>query len=187
MGFNFDGAGFDFSTKPKTAGKKKSAEPETDYQKRNKQEQDRRKLATCADYNSIVTFKSEQDLKDMQKQLGVEKLFYAICEIEGIVENFPKQKRDWKIKTTCDSQDVEYWGEKETFEETCKNDLNNFLKLAEIADKTTEVKNVYNSPYYFVIIGKDDNDMQRFLTEHKLFRYGDRFLDGSKWLADIKA
>ena len=187
MGFNFDGAGFDFSTKPKTTGKKKSVEPETDYQKRNKQEQDRRKLATCANFSTQVCFNSENDMKEFQNLLGAEKQFYACCNIEEIVSGFKEQKRDWKVKITTDAQNIEWWDEKPKFEDTCKNDLKVFMEMAETADKATEFKNVYNSPYYFVLVAKDDNDLTDFLTRHKLFRYGERRLNGSKWLADIKA
>ena len=186
MGFNFDGAGFDFSAKTAKSTKKKK-EPATDYQQRNKQEQDRRKLATCAEYFSRVMFSTEKELKDFQKILGAEKQFYACCEIEETVASFPEQKRDWKVKATTDIQEIGMWDEESSFEETCKTDLRKFLQFAEEADKTKESKNVYNSPYYFVLVAKDNEDMQRFLTEHKMFRYGDKYLNGSQWLKDINS
>lgn len=185
MGFNFQGSGFDFSAKP-AKSKKKTKEPTTDYQQRNKQEQDRRKLATCAEYFSRVTFSTEDELKEFQNLLGESKQFYVCCDIEETVAGFSQQKRDWRVKVTTDIQKVDFWDEEPTFEETCKTDLKGFMKLAEEADKVTSSKNVYNSPYFFVLIAKDDADMQRFLTEHKLFRYGDKFLNGSQWLQDIK-
>lgn len=185
MGFNFQGAGFDFSAKP-AKSKKKTKEPTTDYQQRNKQEQDRRKLATCSNFSSIVCFENEKDLINMQKEFGELKKFYPCCEIENVVANFPTQKRDWRTKVTSDFDKINWWDEEDTFEKTCKTDLKEFMKLAEQADKKKSSKNVYNSPYYFVLVAKDDEDMQNFLTEHKLFRYGDRFLNGSQWLQDIK-
>ena len=187
MGFNFDGAGFDFSTKPKITGKKKSAEPETDYQKRNKQEQDRRKLATCSNYFTTVCFKSENELKEFQKLLGSEKLFYPCCEIEEIISKFKRQSRDWKIKITTEIDKIDWWQEQATFEATCKKDLEETAKILKQRDKESNYRDVYNSRFSFVLVAKDDDDLTDFLTRHKLFRYGERRLNGSKWLADIKA
>lgn len=185
MGFNFKGAGFNFAQKAKQMQKNK--EPETDYQQRNKQEQDRRKIATCSNYFTTVCFKAEAELRTFQKLLGSQSEFYACCNIESIVANFPTAKRDWKTRVTTSTAKISLWNEKETFEQTCKNDLQEFMKLANQVDKTKDCKNVYNSPFYFVLVAKDDGDMQNFLTKHKLFRYGDRYLNGSKWLNDIQA
>ena len=184
MAFNFNGEGFNFSASSK--GKRKTKQPTTDYQQRNKQEYDRRKLATCIAYTTEVCFNSEVELKHFQKLLGAEKQFYPCCEIEDIIASFPVSKRDWKTKITTDIQKIDFWEEKKTFEQTCKNDLKECLKLLKQADSLTEVKNIYNSPYFVVLVAKDDDDLTDFLTRHKLFRYGERRLDGSKWLKDIK-
>lgn len=185
MGFNFENKGFDFSPQSKQKTGKKAKEPTTDYQERNKQEQDRRKLATCTEYFSRVMFKTEQELKAFQELLGAQKQFYSCKEIEEIVATFPTHKRDWKVKATTEVQEVPMSEEQSTFEETCVADLEQFIELAEIADQATESNNIFNSPHFLIFVAKDNEDMQAFLTRHKLFRYGDKYLDGSQWMADI--
>ena len=183
MGFNFQGTGFDFSAKP-AKSKKKTKEPTTDYQQRNKQEQDRFKLATCSNFFSTVCFNTENENKEFQKKLGAEQTYYPICEFEEVFGEFKKHNRDWKTKEKITKANFEKWDDPSTFEETCINDLKHLLFLFEKA-KENEIKYVLDSPFFIVIIAKDDDDMQKFLTENKLFRYGDRFLDGSAWLKDI--
>lgn len=184
MSFNFENKGFDFSPQSKQKTGKKAKEPTTDYQERNKKEQDRFKLATCSNFFSIVCFNTEEEKQKFQKLLGAEKQFYSCLEIEEVVATFPTHKRDWKVKEKITKADFERWEDPPTFEEICQNDLEHLLTLFDLA-KSKKAGYVLDSPYFFVLIAKDDEDMQRFLTNNKLFRYGDRFLDGSSWLADI--
>ena len=185
MNFSFENKGFDFSPKSKQKTGRKAKEPTTDYQERSKKEQDRRKLATCTEYFSRVMFKTEQELQEFQQLLGAVKCFYSCKEIEEVVATFPVHKRDWKIKATTEVQEVPMWEEESTLEATCATDLKKFIELAEIADQATSSKSIFNSPHFLVFVAKDNEDMQEFLTRHKLFRYGDKYLDGSQWLADI--
>lgn len=183
MSFNFNGGGFDFSAKP-TKKAKQSKEPTTDYQQRNKQEQDRFKLATCSNFFSTVCFNTEEEKKEFQKRLGSERTYYAICEFEEVFGSFKKHSRDWKTKERITKADFEKWEDPATFEDVCINDLKHLFTLFEEA-KNKEIKYVLDSPFFIALVAKDDEDMQKFLTQYKLFRYGDRFLDGSSWLRDI--
>lgn len=186
MSFNFNGSGFDFSAKP-TKKAKQSKEPTTDYQQRNKQEQDRRKLATCSNYFTTVCFKTQREKQDFQQLLGSVKEFYSCKEIEDVISKFSEQKRDWKIKVSTEIENINWWQEQATFEDTCRKDLEETFKLLQNKDKESNYQNIFNSCYYVVLIARDDKDLIDFLTNYKLFRYGERRLDGSKWLADIQA
>ena len=176
--------GFDFSSKKTRASRVQTS----DYASRAKQEQKRFRLATCTAFYVMVCFATEDDLRAFQDKLGDSRKYIPGRDVEDKIAAFPTHNRDWRTKTVGGVApdplaNVEYT---DGLEVDCKRELVALQSAFGSVDmRPDRAAHVADSPYWFVIVCKDDDDMLRFLTEYKLLRYGDKYLDGSKWLHDI--
>ena len=180
--------GFDFT--PNSARKKTRSQkaPISDYQARSKREQQRRKLVTCTAFYVVVCFETETDMQTMQSRLGDARKYIPACDVEEAVAALPKFDSDWRVTLKgCVAPDptsaVTYVDDLEV---DCKSELATIEQAFDSCDEhPAKADNVADSPYWFVIVGRDNDDIAEFAERHSLLRYGDKVLDGSRWLIDI--
>lgn len=62
-----------------------------------------------------------------------------------------------------------------------------YIKAFESLEVKPYYDNVWSSAYYVVCVFRDSDDLESFIREYALAKYGDLYMDGSKILEALEA
>lgn len=194
-----------FAAKVKHETAKGDTAPEyaKDYRERAKAEQDRRKLATCVDFYSVVCFKTDDELKRFKDSVlsstlswGGGGVYYKGEDFAEALEragfgrtakrSVPKKPVTYRpsLPNPCAENETKYTG---VMEHDIYLDFMAIYKAFIEWPAVEPVRHVFDSPHWLCAVFKSGDDLRDFIASHGLSRYTDgvRNLDGSAMLKRI--
>lgn len=178
--------GFNFKAKKTKANPQ---EADSGYRQRAKQETDRFKLATDADFWFSVCFKTKKDEEEFRKKLKLEeKRYFSGVEFAEKTKHLENTKKGFpaKIGSHPAKKDplasVDYT---ENLETDCFLEAAALLEAFRSVKPKEEYKDATDSAYWIAVYFKSQTDKDKYLEDHCLLKYGDKYINGTAWLSKL--
>lgn len=198
MAFDFDKAAGKSKAKRIAAAKgsrrapKASPEaPETDYQARSKAEAKRFKLAACDDFWACICFKTPAERDAFMELTGFSPVTFGDDAAELLARVMPEVNRRSRpadirgaIRYPYVFEHVEYTY---NLEADCKLEAAALVEAIRSRRDRPSYRAASDSPYFVTLVCRDDDDRDALYDRFGLWRYGAGYLDGSAWLARLRA
>lgn len=190
MAFNF-GSRKTAKKSQKPASSEPVSKEEAEYRERAKNDVDRYKLAVDTEFWCALCFASEEERDRARRFLGADDDGFAFGDRvrEVLAQRVdtglrrmisPKRVSGRRVKNPLAS--VEYTGDPER---DCFAEADAILAALLDADGAGFVGKIYDSPWYVPVIFRDRGQLDSFLRDFGLLKYGDVYLDGSRLFADL--
>lgn len=175
-------------------GRKKAADQAvlTDGQKayrdREKQEEERFKLAVDSGFWICFCFHDAEERARFAEIASADDEFFCFGDVlrEVFAERIGVQnKRQFKPKQPIgDAAPDPFEGMEpsDSLEADCIREANALLAAFDAAERRDRYDNVWDTAYYVTAIFRDSRDVEQFIREFALAKYGDLYMDGSKIL-----
>ena len=193
MPFDFDKAAGKAKARKIAAAKGGPARksPETDYQARNEAEAARRALATDGEFWACVCFKTADDMEAFRELTGFERVTFGDRARELLAEAMPEVNRRSRPARVMGGErlpyvfaDVEYT---HGLEEDCRREAAALVSALRARRPRQAYRSATDSPYYIVLVCESKADREALYDRFGLWRFGAGYLDGSAWLARLRA
>lgn len=173
------------------AAKAEPNEAATDYQGRAKAEAKRFKLAACDDFWAAICFKTPAECEEFMELTGFSPVTFGDDAAELLVRVMPEVNRRTRpavvrgaIRYPYTFKGVAYT---HNLEADCKLEAAALVEAIRSRKDRPSYRAASDSPYYVSLVCRDDDDRSALYDRFGLWRYGAGYLDGSAWLARIKA
>ena len=193
MPFDFDKAAGKAKAR-KIAAAKGGADrkaPETDYQARGAAEAKRRALATDGEFWACVCFKTADDMAAFQERTGFDRVTFCDQARELLADIMPEVNRRSRPARVMGGEHLPYVfaGVEYThgLEEDCKREAAALVSALRDRRPRQAYRSATDSPYYIVLVCESRADREALYDRFGLWRFGAGYLDGSAWLARLRA
>lgn len=186
--------GFEFRKKP---ARKKASEPLTDHQReyreREKREEERFKMAVDTRYWCCFCFHDEDEMRRFMGIVGARPDRYAFGdEMRAVFEKRLglNHKRQFKPQLPLgEALEDPLAGLEPTddLEADSLAEADAILSAFRARERKAYYKNVWQSEWYVVGIWRDSKDLDAFIADFGLAKYGDLYMDGSALLEALEA
>lgn len=166
----------------------------TNKQYRNRAEKEKKRLedATDTEFWFAVCFYNKKDKACFCETVGLTKGICSGIELRKYTakykpanekKQFVKQIQKGAIGKNKLEEMVEYCGDLEC------DSLAELIALRHLLNnvkKQKTYKDATDSHYYFIVYFRDREDKEQYLKEYNLLHLGDKYINGSVWLKEIK-
>lgn len=177
-----------FSKKAET---RVDADSDEAYRDRAKLEQDRRQHATDSEFWICLCFKDSDGLDAFRNKTGFQggrfvdgKTFRAITEIlkpENPKRGFPRKARSM-TKTPDPLKDVPVTSD---LSADCIAEADALLKAFKEVRRPEPCREATDSDIWICVAFDDRDDVESYLTDWNIGRYGNKYLDASAWMGSL--
>ena len=178
--------------KTKRIEKRKAPEPLSDenqaYHDRAKADQDRYRLAVDTEFWICACFTDEKNMKSFGERIGASGEFaYGDIARNSLGKPTGKQKKVFSApaphggKVTNPLKGMKYTGD---LEADSLSEADAILSAFSVAEGRP-ASNVFDSPHHITIIFRDREDCVAFIAEYGLSKYGDKYMDGDRMVAEL--
>lgn len=173
------------------ASKAEPAAPETDYQGRAKAEAKRFMLAACDDFWAAICFKTPSEREEFMELTGFSPVTFGDDAAELLSKVMPEVNRRQRpavvrvaIRYPYTFENVAYT---HNLEQDCRLEAAALVEAIRSRKDRPSYRAASDSPYYVALVCRDDDDRDALYDRFGLWRYGAGYLDGSAWLARLRA
>lgn len=168
---------------PKKA--KKGEVKDQGYHDRAKAEQERFKLATDTEFWVCVCFKSGEELNAFKDRFGIAGTFIKGAEFRKLTGSAKPEKRKQGFPASTKGEKLGY-DPLASVEYTHNLEADCLAECLALYEALKGAKGSYkhssDSDHWLTAVFESREDKEAYLSDWNLWKYGDKYLDGSAWL-----
>lgn len=173
-------------------GPKKAEGSSTDYQARAEQERKRFEHATDSEFWIAFCFKSAEDFKEFREAFGIGCEFMRGADFRAAASSVKPDRVRKGFPSAVKGERLGFdplqgVGDSGDLEADCLSECMALFDALKSAKRPEPCRFASDSDLWVCVAFDDRDDKEAFLTEWNLWRFGDKYLDGSAWMDSVRA